>query len=330
MVAGSASGSPVATQRDRPRPAGWLGANARTLDLAFGRPSLWPIALAGFLARGGFVLLLVPIFPIPTAVGLANMVGPTAVTAAGLAPGSVALLVTVGLAILAWYVGGSIVGAGSDIVLADAVRTSAFDDTTTQAAGEATAGLVLRLIGIRIVALIPLAVAVAVTARPIFDVLYRQLTAPSQVAEPLLSRIVMDASGPIAVVAAGWFIGDVVGGIAVRYAILADLSIGRAVLRALIHIVRRPVTTVLTAAVGAAGLALTLGPSLAASAAAWNRLHGFVADQSDLTFVVVSAAIAGTWLGALVFAAAASAWRGLLWSNEVARAVDATNAADRR
>jgi hypothetical protein len=169
-----------------------------------------------------------------------------------------------------------------------------------------------------------------VTARPIFDVLYRQLTAPSQVAEPLLVRIVMDASGQIALVAAGWFIGEVVGGIAVRYAILADLSIGRAVLRALIHIVRRPVTTVLTAAVGAAGLALTLGPSLAASAAAWNRLHGFVADQSDLTFVVVSTAIAGTWLGALVFAAAASAWRGLLWSNEVARAVDATNAADRR
>ncbi|MHB8399811.1 MAG: hypothetical protein ACYDCI_12915, partial [Candidatus Limnocylindrales bacterium] len=46
-------------------------------------PALWPIALAGFLVRGGIVLMLLSLVPFPSAVGLANLVGPTAVTAAG-------------------------------------------------------------------------------------------------------------------------------------------------------------------------------------------------------------------------------------------------------
>ncbi|HTC86336.1 MAG TPA: hypothetical protein VK656_06505 [Candidatus Acidoferrum sp.] len=332
-ASGPAASGPAASGQaavpSAPLRRGWLGAVGRAADLSFGRPSLWPIALAGFLARGGFVLLLIPIFPIPTAVGLANILGPTAVTAAGLSADSVVLLVVIGLATVAWYLAAGLVGAAADIALVDATRDDDADSGRSGPAGvdasSGTGGLIVRLIAIRFISLIPLAVAIALTARPIFDALYGQLTAPSQVAEPLAIRVFLGATGSFVVVVVGWFIGEISGGIAVRYAILQDLSIGRSVVRAITHLVRRPLTTALTAIAGTAGIVVTLGPSLVASAVAWNRLHGFVADQSDLTFVVVSAVIAGSWLAALVFAALGSAWRGLLLSADVGRAVDSSH-----
>ena len=325
-MAGLGGGSAVVGGSAAPA-SGWGSAVVRGVDLLLGRPALWPIALAGFLARGGFVLLLVPILPIPTAVGLANSLGPTVVTAAGLPPGTVVMLVVVGIATIAWFLIGGIVGALADIVLVEASSDGGAAAASRQpGVGKertGTARLVARLVGIRIVALIPLAIAMVVTARPIFDALYRQLTAPSQVAEPLVARIVADAAGPFAVVAAGWFIGELLGGIAVRLAILADLSLGRAVIGSLGLVMRRPLTTLATAVLASAGILLALGPSLIASGVAWSRLHGLVAGGTDLTFALVSVIIVATWLATLVFASVGSAWRGLLWSTDVGRAVTA-------
>jgi hypothetical protein len=331
-MTGSVGGA-IAVAGDAGSGTGWVSAVIRTADLVLRRPSLWPIALVGFLARGGFVLLLVPILPIPTAVGIANSLGPTAVTAAGLPPATITLLMTLGIATVAWFVLGGIVGAVADIVLVE-VAEGEGTEARAPSSRSGTRALVIRLVGIRVVSLIPLAIAITLTARPIFDALYRQLTAPSQVVEPLLVRIVMDAAGSFVVVGVGWFIGELIGGIAVRLAILGDLSLGRAVIGAVIHIVRRPLTTAATAVLGSAGLLLTLGPSLIATGFTWDRLHGLVrlaqpieqglqvkADATDLSFVVVSLVIVATWLATLVFASVGSAWRSLLWSNEVERAV---------
>ena len=41
------------------------------------RPALWIVALCGFLARGGIVLLVLPMIPLPSTVGMATFVGPT-------------------------------------------------------------------------------------------------------------------------------------------------------------------------------------------------------------------------------------------------------------
>ena len=40
------------------------------------RPSTWPLALLGFLVRGGWLLIVAPIVVLPTPVGLANVVAP--------------------------------------------------------------------------------------------------------------------------------------------------------------------------------------------------------------------------------------------------------------
>ena len=59
---------------------GLLGAAAL---IALARPRLWGLGLAGFLARGGIVLFVLPILTLPSVVGVTTFVGPTAITAAG-------------------------------------------------------------------------------------------------------------------------------------------------------------------------------------------------------------------------------------------------------
>src|SRR5204863_4478136 len=99
MAAGSASG--IRTDRHSPGArlvAGWgrwVDGVGVALRLTLGRPALWPVALVGFLARGGIVLFLLAVVTPPSPVGLANLVGPTAVTATGLNPIVVGPLVAI-------------------------------------------------------------------------------------------------------------------------------------------------------------------------------------------------------------------------------------------
>ena len=48
-----------------------------SLLAALAHPVAWPVALAGFLVRGGIVLFLVPILVLPSPVGLSDVIAPT-------------------------------------------------------------------------------------------------------------------------------------------------------------------------------------------------------------------------------------------------------------
>ena len=50
------------------------------------RPGLWPVALAGFLARGGIVLFVAPVVVAPSLVALATFIGPASITPTGRRP----------------------------------------------------------------------------------------------------------------------------------------------------------------------------------------------------------------------------------------------------
>ena len=94
-----------------------MTALARAAIATRDRPSLWIVALCGFLARGGIALLALPIVPLPSTVGLATLVGPTSVTAAGLTPDSVVRLVVIITLAVTWLLTGSAIGALTDIAL---------------------------------------------------------------------------------------------------------------------------------------------------------------------------------------------------------------------
>src|SRR5439155_21772801 len=98
----------------RSRSAGWIDGLAWATSQTLARPSTWVVALAGFLARGGILLLLVPILPLPSPVGIANIVGPAVVTPAGPSSQGIAILVSAGIVVVGWVVLGVLIGAATD------------------------------------------------------------------------------------------------------------------------------------------------------------------------------------------------------------------------
>src|SRR5436189_4396958 len=145
VVAAPAEGD--AELRGRSRSAGWIEGIAWATSRTFAVPLAWIVALAGFLARGGIVVLLAPILPLPSPVGIANIVGPAVVTPAGPSSQGIAILVTAAIVVVAWVVLGVVIGAATDLYFARAVPPWA----GASASGEAASGrrLGARLAGIR-------------------------------------------------------------------------------------------------------------------------------------------------------------------------------------
>ena len=156
-------------------------------------PGLWVVALGGFLARGGIVLFLLPMAPLPSTVGLATLVGPTSVTAAGLTPDSIVRLVVVVTLGVAWLLAGNAIGAMTDLAVVDAAAPAA-----DPAGRHADPRRIARLVGLRLAALVPLGVVVAITARPVGDLVYQELILPRDLATPLILRVVQGAQVQVA------------------------------------------------------------------------------------------------------------------------------------
>ena len=81
------------------------------------RPRLWVYALVAFLARGGIVVLALPIVVAPTFIGLANFVGPASVSAGGPGPRLIALIVAGVAAAAVLVVVGTCVAAAAEVAL---------------------------------------------------------------------------------------------------------------------------------------------------------------------------------------------------------------------
>ena len=86
-----------------------------SLLLALARPRTWSLALATFLLRGGFLLVLAPIVVLPSAVALSNVLTPLLSTIVFHGFGSIVLpLVIAGLGALLWLFGGGLVAAAAE------------------------------------------------------------------------------------------------------------------------------------------------------------------------------------------------------------------------
>jgi len=301
---------------------GWLAGVRAATVLAFEHPATWALGLAGFLARGGIVLLLIPIVPLPSPVGLANIVGPTAATPSGPSPEAAGMLAVGGAVLLAWLVLGNAVGALSDVLLIRALVVGG--GRAPLRPGLLGPALLGRLVAVRLAAFVPLALALALSAGPIVVATYRQLISPYDLAVPLISRVVSEVSPLIALIVGAWLLGEIVAGLAVRYVVLRNDSGVAAIGHALGHLVRRPRTSLATTVLGLAGLILAIGPPMVAASVVWSLLEasfvpslGQGGDAARIVFLGLC--LVAIWTGGLFLCGVASAWRGLLWTAEVAR-----------
>ena len=290
-----------------------------------GRPSTWPLGLATFLLRGGFLLVLAPIVVLPSAVGLGNVLAPLLETVVfrGVTPAIVMLLVTVVVALVVWLVGGGLLAAAVETEL---VRSVAADEQAWPSSG---APLVersaLRVLTVRLIAMVPLLLALVFGAVRIVAVAYRELTVPSNVGVPLALRVIASAPDAVSIVIGTWLAGETVGGLAARRVILAGDRVVGALRAAVVRLVQHPLRCAALAVVPAVPLTLVLVLVALAGSSTWEALRAALAAGSEpLVVVVLVLALVALFGGGLLLIGVASAWRAAIWTLDVGGTFGAT------
>ena len=286
------------------------------------RPSTWPLGLAGFLLRGGFVVVLVPIVVLPTPVGLANVLAPILEDIAfGRRADELAAVLSVAVALLlAWLIGGGLLAAATETEL---VRRVAADDEIAAPAHDRfrldAPGRAWRVVVARSIAHVPFVIALGWGVIRIVAVAYRELTVPSDVTVPIVARVIAGAPDAVAAVVLTWLIGETIGAYAARLLVLRGLGLRAALRGGLARFVRNPVRGPWLAAVSTVALLALLLASGVAAGTAWDQVRAALATTAEpLLPIVLVVAFVGLFLSGLTLVSVVSAWRNAIWTLEVA------------
>ena len=286
------------------------------------RPATWPLALASFLLRGGFVLVVAPIVVLPSAVGVGNVLTPLLSTFVfhGLTPSIATIVAAVAAGALVWVVGGGLLAAAAESELVRRVAA----DQEAGGYGELAAGIDVaahpawRVLTVRLIASLPLLLALSWGAIRIVTVAYRELTVPSDVAVPLVARVVGGATDAVAIVVGAWLVSETVGGIAARRVILSGERVPVAMRAAVLRFLRAPARCTALAIVPLVPVALALGVAGLAASVAWNALRAALSFNGGfLVVLALVAVLVALFSGGLALIGVASAWRGAVWTIEL-------------
>jgi len=274
------------------------------------RPSTWPLALLGFLVRGGWLLMVAPIVVVPTPVGLANVIAPLLEDIAfGRRTAELFALSLVAFAIVVvWLIGGGLVAA---VVEADGTRRIADEEGIPWWRGPSA----WRIVATRLIADLPLAIGASWATVRIVSVAYRELTVPSDVTAPAAWRIVSGTPDAFAIVFLTWFFGEIVGAIGARRIVLRGDGVAGALRAGLRRLLREPARLIVLGLAGTASLVVVLAVTGLAVSATWNALGdalsiGNASPASALLLLLFVALFSG----GLVLLGLVCAWRAAIWT----------------
>ncbi len=294
-----------------------------SLLVALARPATWPLALAAFLVRGGFVLVLAPIIVLPSAVELGNLLSPllTTLLFRGMTTAIVVLQAAAVVGLVVWLLGGGLIAAVAESEL---VRRIAADDDSWLAGGRPAAYVPAahpsrRVLAVRLLAHLPLLLALPWSVYRFVVVAYDELTLPSDVALPVALRIVLGAPEALSVLLAAWLFGESVGALAARRVILRGDGLRRALGWAVVRVARRPVRSAGLTLVPLVPLVLVLIIVGMAGSATWDALRAALSlgDERLLAIALVLALVA-LFAGGSLLVGVTAAWRAAIWTIEVA------------
>ena len=294
------------------------------LLITLATPATWPLALAAFLLRGGIVLVTLPIVVLPTPVGLGNVLAP-AITSVALGTVPIAVLVvsvTAVVAALAWlllggWMAAALEGEGARIVARD-------EEATTPRGPAATAvptidrgdsRVAARILGARLVAYVPLGLALAWGSLRFVSASYDELTNPSDVTTPIVLRVVRASPEAVLAIVLAWMIGEIVGAVAARRIVLAGDRVVAALRGAVVTSLRHPLAALARFWLPTLVLIVVLAPSALAAATAWTAARVVLVDQADPLWVVAAVALfVVSWVIGLLLVAVVCAWRAAVWT----------------
>jgi hypothetical protein len=271
-------------------------------------PDWWVVALAGFLVRGGFVLILLPIVPLPSTVALANALGPTLLgfVFGGVSPAFIVLVATMILVFVAWLVVGGLVGAVLELGLIRDVLVGNGPVPDRRSVGP------WRALVVRWLAHLPTLAVAAWGAAPLVDAAYQELIHPGDPALPVAIRVMLRVPQVVGLLVLAWAAGEAVGGAAVRH-LVSGASIRRSMLRGVVSVVR-PSGLALLVLTDAVFVAILLAGGVAL-AAAFEQLRLVLAPGTwPLVIGLSLGLVSAGWLALLWLASVVVAWRGVAWT----------------
>lgn len=241
-------------------------------------PVTWPLALAVFLLRGGILLVALPIVVLPTPVGLGNVLAPTIMSIAfgSVTVGLLVVSSTIVVGVLAWLLLGGWIAAALE---AEGVRVVALDAEVSEhrepapgsmPAEDAGSGrIAARILVARLVAYIPLGLALSWGSLRFVFTAYGELTSPSDVTMPIVLRVVRASPEVVVAIVLAWMIGEIVGAMAARRIALGGDRVAAALRAALLTSLRHPLATLARFLLPTLALLVVLAPSALAAASAW-------------------------------------------------------------
>jgi len=287
------------------------------------RPATWAFGLLAFLAGGGLALAAWPILVLPTPTGLQNALGNPISSLVFGAPSATLLVMLVGglVAALAVFAMGLLLGAWAEReLIVIAVEAAADEGILAPAPDLERAPGIGRIAIVRVLALAPVAIALLLAWRPVYDVTYRELILPDNLATPLPIRVLGDVPWVLIGIGVAWLLGDAAAAVGVRRLVIERRPVLVAWLLGWADLVRRPQRVIPTALVGVGVLLLLTVPALLAAGVGWTRVRDVVLEGRDVTTTVVALVTwVGTWLGALVLAGIGQAFRSATWTLELPR-----------
>jgi hypothetical protein len=307
-----------------------LGATlVASLLVTLARPATWALALATFLVRGGFLLVLAPIVVLPTAVELGNLMAPVLTTLLfrGVTPLVALLQVVGGAAFMIWLLVGGLLAAAAET---EVVRRVAADDEVWLPGERSRLAPAThptrRVLLVRLAAYLPLLlVALPLSSYRFVLVGYDELTSPSAGGLPLAIRIALGASDAVALLVVTWLLGEMVGALAARRVVLAGDGARRALGWAIGRLARRPVRNLALSVVPLVPLAVVLVIVGTAGSATWDALRAALSIGGDrLLALLLLMVLVALFAGGLLLIGVASAFRAAVWTVDVAGTFGAT------
>jgi hypothetical protein len=294
------------------------------LLITLATPATWPLALAAFLVRGGILLVTIPIIVLPTPVGLGNLLAPaiTPIALGTFPPAVVAATVAAGGLASLWLLGGGWLAAALEaecarIVAADEDLAGLAEPEARPVARSAPGlgAVTARILVARLVATLPLAVALGWGAVRIVSITYGELVVPSDTATPIAVRVVRAAPEVIVVVVLAWMLAEILGAVAARRIALGGAGVGASLRVAAVRSARHPLAALARFWLPTLALALVLVPSAMATTSAWTALGGALRGRGDPVAILITVVLfVALWIAGLFLVAIVCAWRAAVWT----------------
>jgi len=301
----------------RPRGVGWRTELVGAVVVTVRNPVTWMFGLASFLAGGGILLVGLPVAVLPTPSGIQNALGGPVSTLVVGTPSS-ALITLIAAAIISLVVaivGGTIIGAWAEREGVLVVASAAEAEALTTFAERPPAPSVWSVAAVRLLSLVPVAVAAALAWQPVYDAAYHELVLPTDLATPLVLRVLRAVPLPLILLGLAWLLSDSAASISVRMLVRDRTPVLRAWAAGWLELVRRPIRSLGTAGFGLLVFVALIGPAMLAAVAAWTNVKTIMLPGNDAIGGLVAVAVwVGLWLVALLLAGLASAVRAAAWT----------------